>query len=113
MSRSGIYILAVSWFMIAACSKGTQQKPTPPPPSSIEFSGLKVNGVYNGYTYKGINTVPVIKISFTGALSHTSIAGAVSFTTKAGASVNYSTAYQNNDSTIVITPAGLQPITQY
>jgi len=113
MSRTGIYILAVCCFMIAACSKGTQQKPPPPPPSSIEFSGLKVDGIYNGYTYKGVNSVPVIKISFTAPLGHTSVASAVSFTSKAGASVNYTTAYQNNDSTVVITPAGLQPITQY
>jgi hypothetical protein len=110
--RAGIYMLTVICLVICSCSKEKQQTVTPPP-SSLIFSSLKVNGLYNGFTYKGVNTSPVVAISFSTPVSHTSVASAVSITSKTGTSVSYTTSYQNNDSTIVITPAGLQPITQY
>ena len=112
MGRAGIYLLSVICLVNCSCSKEKQQTVTPPP-SSFVFSGLKVNGLYNGFTYKGVNTSPVITISFSTPISHTSVANAVSFTSKTGTAVSYTTSYLNNDSTIVITPAGLQPITQY
>ena len=113
MSRSGVYILAITCFMMAACSKSNQQKPVPPPPASFEFSTVKVNGISNGFAYKGLNTSPVIKISFSSALNHGAVSGALSFTSGTGTAVNYTTAYQNGDSTLVITPAGLQALNKY
>src|SRR5580698_10702838 len=93
--RAGIYALAVVFLVNCSCSKEKQQTVTPPP-SSFVFSGLKVNGVYNGFTYKGVNTSPVIAISFSTPVSHTSVANAVSFTSKTGTAVNYTTSYQDN-----------------
>jgi hypothetical protein len=105
-------MLSVICLAIGACSKEKQHTVTPPP-SSFVFSTLKVNGVYNGFTYKGVNASPVIKVSFSTPVNHTSVANAVSLTSKTGTAANFTTSYQDNDSTIVITPAGLQPITQY
>ena len=89
--------------------------PAPPPvtPSSFAFSTLKVNGITNGFSYNNINPQPVIKISFSAALNPNSIAGSVTFSSKAGTAVTYTTAYENHDSTMVITPSALQPVTQY
>lgn len=101
-------------FMFSGCSKQKSQPPPPPPPSSFSLNALKVNGVYNGFTYKGLNTQPVVKISFSSALDHTSVPGSVTFTANAGNPVSYTASYENNDSTIVITPSSaLQPLSQY
>jgi hypothetical protein len=107
-------ILMILALAFTACSKG-KNNPTPPPvtPSSFSFNSLKVNGVYNGSVYKGVNAKPVVKISFTAALSATSVANSVTFTSNSGSTVNYSATYENHDSTVVITPPALQPLTQY
>ncbi|MBS1526156.1 MAG: Ig-like domain-containing protein [Bacteroidetes bacterium] len=100
--------------MFSACSK--DKKAVSPPPvttSSFGFGGLKVNGIYNGSVYKGVNLKPVIRISFTSALNVNSVAGGITFTAKNGGAVNYTATYDNHDSTVVITPPGLQPLTQY
>jgi hypothetical protein len=96
----------------ASCSNKKTPTPVVSPPASFSFNTLTVNGVYNGFTYKGVNTVPAIKLSFSAPLNHSSVNSNVTFSTKAGAAVTYSTVYQN-DSTISITPSALQPITQY
>src|ERR1700744_817628 len=107
-------ILAVA-YMISSCSKekSNPAPPPPTPPASFSFNTLKVNGSFNGFTYKGVNTGPVIKISFTAPVSQTSAGSSITFKNNSGTAVNFSTSYQNNDSSIVITPATLQPITQY
>jgi hypothetical protein len=75
---------------------------------------LKVNGVYNGYTYKGLNTKPVVTISFSSALNPNSVAGSVTLKSSAGTAVTYSATYANHDSTIMIIPsAALQNLSQY
>jgi hypothetical protein len=97
-----------------ACKKESKQPPTAPPvASSFSFSSLKVNGVYNGFTYKGLNTTPVIKISFSAAINHNSVASNVTLKNNAGTAASFNTTYQNNDSTVIITPSALQPITLY
>ena len=108
------YILLLS-LVISACGKDKGNKPAPPaPPASFSVNTLKVNGVYNGYTYKGLGTKPVVKIAFTSALDPTSVSGSVTFKSKAGTAVTYSATYENNDSTMVITPsAALQNLGQY
>ncbi|MBS1504170.1 MAG: Ig-like domain-containing protein, partial [Bacteroidetes bacterium] len=108
------FLLLIVPLMFDACSK--DKKPVTPPPvttSSFGFEGLKVNGVYNGSVYKGINLKPVIRISFTAALNVNSVSNSITFTGKDGSTVNYTPAYDNHDSTIIITPPVLQPLTQY
>jgi hypothetical protein len=115
MSISKILPVLAMASIFCACSK-EKSPPTPPPvvtPASFSYNGLKVNGAYHGFTYTGVNKLPVIKISFTSALDPNSVAGSVTFTNAAGAAVSYTAAYENNDSTVVITPAILLPVTQY
>ena len=96
-----------------SCSKEAKVVPPPVAPSSFSFSSLKVNGVSHGSAYKNVNTQPVIRISFSAAINHTSTAGSITFNSKTGTAIPFSTAYDNHDSTIVITPSSLQAITQY
>jgi len=107
------------WFAVVcalyACSKSNTPAPKPvvTGPSSFSFNTLKVNGVFNGFTYKGVNTTPAIKISFSAPLNTASVSNSIAFKTAAGVAVAYNTAYQSSDSTVVITPSSLQPITPY
>jgi hypothetical protein len=101
--------------MILACKKDNPNNTAPiiVPPTSFSFGALKVNGVFNGFNYKGVNLTPSIKLSFSAAVNHGSVSNAISFTNTLGGAVTYSATYQNNDSTILITPVALLPITQY
>jgi len=101
--------------VFCACGKGSKNTPAPvnPTPSSFAFGALKVNGKGNGFTYANINAKPAIAITFSASLDRTSVAAAISLDNKAGGAAAFSTGYQNNDSTLLITPTGLLPITQY
>lgn len=109
-NRWTIVLLLGLW----GCSKDKKVAPTPVTPSSFSFASLKVNGASNNSSlYKNVNTQPVIRISFSAAVNHNSTAQSISFTNKAGASVSFTTAYDNHDSTLVITPLALHAITLY
>ena len=90
-----------------SCSKNGNNNPTPPPPppAAFSFNTLKINGQFSGFTYYNINRTPVIKFSFSAPLNRSTITSSVLFKDKAGANINYSTTYENNDSTVVIQPA--------
>jgi hypothetical protein len=108
-----ICLVSVIFCMFYACQKNnTPPKPTPVP-ASFSFNALKVNGVYNGFTYTGVNTAPVIKLSFSAPINHNSVSSGIAVKSNAGAAATYNTSFQNNDSTVVITPTALQAITKY
>jgi len=108
-----------SWSMVLllvlwGCSKDKKVTPAPVTPTSFSFASLKVNGVSNNSSvYKNVNAQPVIRISFSAAINHTSTGSSVTFSSKGGTAVSFTTTYDNHDSTIVITPSALQAITQY
>lgn len=84
-------------------------------PTVLKSTAVKLNNetvtasiIYN------INFTPVIKISFTADVDQSTVNSNITFKNKAGSTVAYTIAYENNDSTIVIqSSAVLQPITQY
>ena len=90
-----------------SCSKSGNNNPSPPPPppASFSFNTLKINGQFSGFTYYNINRTPVIKFSFSVPLNRSTITSSVLFKDKSGATINYSTTYENNDSTVIIQPA--------
>ena len=102
--------------VLISCGKEKQpalSQPGTNDPASFSFNSLKVNGLYNGFNYTNVNTMPVIKISFSAPINHTSIANSISLKNKAGVVAAYNTTYENNDSTVVVSPTFLEPITQY
>jgi len=111
-----LFLATVMLAGLFSCSKsnGGSTPPPTPVPSSFSFNSLKVNGVYNGFTYINVNTKPVIAISFTAALNASTAASDISFATSTGTSVAFTTTFQNNDSTVVITPSSaLANLTKY
>lgn len=114
MSKFSFYILILSVFVFA-CKKGETPTPIDPvtPPSSYSFSDLKVNGTYSGFTYYGLNNAPIIKITFSSPINLTSASGNITLNDANGVAVAFTPTLENNDNTVVITPATLQPITKY
>jgi len=109
------FILILSVFSFACKKGGTNNPVTDPvaPPSTYSFSDLKVNGNYNGFTYYGLNNIPVVKITFSSPINLSSVSGNITLTDAAGNNAAFVPTLENNDNTIVITPSALQPITKY
>ncbi|RVT98531.1 beta-glucosidase [Mucilaginibacter limnophilus] len=113
-----ILFYSVILFTCVSCSKSKDSnvEPNPDPviPASFSFSALKVNGTSAGFTYKGINTSPEIKISFSEALNKITVANTVTLKTQGGTNVAYDATYEDGDKTIVIKPSEpLQNLTRY
>lgn len=104
--KSFLNLIVVSIFIYSCGSKnGDEINPPPPPPASFSFNSLKVNGQFSGFTYYNINTSPVLKFSFGAPVNRSTVAGSCTFREKGGLNINFTTSYENNDSTIVIQPA--------
>jgi hypothetical protein len=108
-----VFISVTGLYSCSKSSSGSNPAPPPPAASTFSFNSLKVNGVYNGFTYINVTTTPVIKLSFAAVLNTASISSAITFKTAAGATVAYATSFSNNDSTVIISPAKLSNLTKY
>lgn len=95
------------------CKKPSNPSPPspPPPPASTNFDVVTntINSVnFNStQTLYGINNNPSIQISFSDKVDRSSVAAAIAYNNKSRGSsaVPFNLSYQNNDSTIVITPS--------
>lgn len=102
--------------VVGSCSKksSTTSPPPPPPPPAFSSTSVTINGKSVAAVNYTINTSPVIKLSFSAPLDHNSVSSNFSFRDKSGASVPFSSAYLNSDSTVIIQPsASLNYITKY
>jgi len=114
MRKFFVFILSLSFF-IFACKKSETPITVDPvsPPSSYSFSDLKVNGTYSGFTYYGLNSIPIIKITFSTPINLSSASGNITLNDANGTAIAFTPTLENNDNTVVITPTTLQPITKY
>lgn len=115
MTKTSSFII-ISLVFLASCKKSSAPIPIDPPvaPTSFSFTDLKVNGAYTGFTYYGLNSIPVVKITFSSPINLSSVTGNVTLKDAAGATTAFTSTLENNDNTLVITPsAALQPIAKY
>lgn len=110
-----IYIpLSILIFYSVGCKKNNAPPEPPNPPDSTSKSFTITSQTINAIVFNstktlyGINTNPVIQISFSDKIDKNSVASAVSYINKTqqSSSVTYNTSYQNSDSTIIISPKG-------
>ncbi|HUS00881.1 MAG TPA: glucoamylase family protein [Chitinophagaceae bacterium] len=108
MAKRYFYFLCYV-LVLNGCSKKDSGNPTPPPPPppppALTVSSVKVNGVSAGSAYYGINTTPVIKVSFSSPVNRSSVNNSFILNKYTGGSVSYTVTYENNDSTVVIQPS--------
>lgn len=108
--------LLILLFFVAACKKSANGPIKDPVivPHTFSFSELKVNGTYNGFIYHGLNSVPIVKITFTTPLNLSSLNGNIALTDASGNPAAFMSTLEHNNTTVVITPSAiLQPITKY
>lgn len=101
--------------IITGCKKsGSPVAPNPPLPASFSFNSFQLNGNFNGYNYKGVNKLPVLKISFLASVDKNSVGSSIALKNSTGTNVPLNITYQNSDSTIVVTPgAALSYLSKY
>ena len=100
-------------FSFLRCSKSSTPAPPPPPPpppsASFDWTTRSIDGVAfaSTQTLRGINNNPVIRVSFSDKVDRSTIPSAITYTNKSqnSSNVSFTVAYQNNDSTITITPS--------
>jgi hypothetical protein len=96
-----------------SCGKNNDN-PDNNPPASFYFNSLKVNGRFAGTDNRGLNTLTIVKISFSAPVNPSSTANALTMTDKNSSPVQMTISYENHDSTIVIKPfSPLQFISKY
>ncbi len=108
--------LVVLLLGLLSCNKEKKTSPPPEPssPESFSFNSLKVNGAYNGFTYRNVNDKPVTQFSFSASIDKKSIAKSLSFNSATGEQVNYVLSYADKNKTILIKLEGyLKPLTSY
>lgn len=108
-----IRFLSVITLFLVSCNADIPNTPPPASPAPLKLVDVKVNDISNGMTYYNINNKPVIRFYFTTPVRHTSADSSISFKNQKGDAVAYKISFENKDSTIVIQPSSLTPITQY
>ncbi len=115
MKRFGGLLALVIFY---SCGKGGggDSTPPPPPPSSFTLNSVRVDNQFiSQFTLYNTPVSLPVKLSFTAPLNRSSVTtSTITYRDKTGAVVNYNTSYENNDSTLVITPVGnLNYLTKY
>ena len=117
MKRFGSLLAVI--VILYSCGKGGgggSTPPPPPPPSSFTLNSVRVdNQPISQFTLYNTSVSLPVKLSFTAPLNRSSVTtSTITYRDKSGAAVNYNTSYENNDSTLVITPVGnLSYLTKY
>jgi hypothetical protein len=111
------YLYSCALLLLLSCSKKDTPipvEPIKPPTGSFTFTALKVNELFSGFSYFGLNTSPVFKVSFSGPVDKTSVASAILIKDKDGNTVKTEITYENNDQNLIIKPVSpLKPVSKY
>ncbi len=114
MCRENYVVILLIMIIFLNCNKKSSDGNSPPPTPNFYSTDVKLNGQAAIASNYNINLSPVLKFSFSAALDKNTINTAISFKDKAGASVVYSTSYENNDKTVIIQPSSaLNYLTKY
>jgi hypothetical protein len=110
-----LFLCSVIWLGVSCKSEKEDPGPsTPGIPASFGFNSLKVNGSYSGFKYNDVNLKPKIRFTFSAPLNNATITSGITFRSAAGEAIPFTSALENGDSSVVITPsADLKYLTNY
>jgi hypothetical protein len=113
----GLFVMAIV-LVTAGCSKGSDSPaPVPDPtPTALNNTAIKIDNasISASITTYNTKTTAAIRLSFNNALDRATVATAVSLSENGTITVPVNFAYENNDSTVVITSAAaLKNLTRY
>ncbi len=110
------YLIFFLFFYILSCSKKSTPAPPAPLPGSFSIKSVKVNdsNASMASDFFNVNINPVIKISFTAPVDHSSFASNISFANGAGVAIPVNISYSNKDSVANVQPtSALQYLSKY
>ena len=90
--------------LLFGCKSGAVSEPDPVY-VAFNYNSIKVNGDFSGFDYKGINSIPVFKISFTAPIDQISSASSITITDKNLNAIPVNLVFENKDSTVTVKPA--------
>lgn len=104
--RMILMVCVIFIFSNAACRKSKSTTPAPPAPTPISLLSAKFNSVdaVPSSTTYGVNSNAVTKLFFTNKVKRSTVASSVTVNAR-GVAVPLNFSYENNDSTVVVTPA--------
>lgn len=109
--------LSLFFFLFSCKKKSVPDTPPPESPLTLNLKTVEVSGSgkqVNEFTYINTKDNPVIHISFSTPVRHTSVDSSITFKNKKGSNIPYKVSYENKDSTITIESSSkLIPITPY
>ncbi len=102
-------LLGLAVILLAACGKKSSDSPLPPPPppAALVFQTARLDNVPAIISTANYNTRPnsTIRIRFSHAIDRATVGGAVLVRENGTTPVAISYAYENGDSTLVVTPS--------
>ena len=105
MGQKYFYFLCSMMLLYSCSKKGSNTPdpvPPPPTPTGLTFTTLTVNGVSNGFSYYGINTTPVVKVTFSAPVNRSTVSNSFILKNNSGTAITYNTSYENSDNTVII-----------
>ncbi len=100
--------MAMAWLLLPGCgSKDTPSPPPPPPPSALVIQTVRLDNNPANMVAPNYNTRTnaAIRIRFSNKLDRTTVGNAVLVKENGTTGVAINFAYENSDSTLVVTPA--------
>lgn len=117
LNRQYLLVFLAPLFLAANCNKkDSSPEPPPPPPSTLVFTGARLDntGALTAATNYNVRPGVSIKLSFNNAVDRSTVATSLSLKENGTTTVAVNYTYENNDSTVVITPAAsLNYLTRY
>lgn len=115
MRQTLLFLCLLTWLGVSCNTEKEDPGPTTPGiPASFGFNSLKVDDIYSGFEYNDVSLKPRIRFTFSAPLNNGSLASGISFKTATGESVAFSSALENGDSSVVVSPsANLTNLTGY
>lgn len=111
----------ILWLLLLAalndgCKKGGGDDSPAPTPSAYYLTNIRLNNTVASLPSVNYNVSPavVVRLRFTSKINRSTVNTGISFTETNASAVGYAVAYENGDSTVVITPSSaLKYLTKY